>query len=178
MKLKEFDIELSKLRSGPNRYEYSLGLPFFESFSNQSVREALLQVNVELDKSEALINVFIHIQGNLTLDCETCLSIYPQPIQTAGALVVKITDEPAETEDDDMIYLSRNDFVFNIGQHLYDYVMLALPLVRNCGDPGNRDMCDKETLQKLEELSPGHTQDSEPEGDERWNKLKDLFSNN
>lgn len=178
MKLKEFDIELSKLRSGPNRYDYTLGLPFFESFGNNSVRESYLQVTVELDRGESLINVHMGIQGNLTLDCETCLSIYPQQLNTAGILVVKITDEPADTDDDDMIYLSRNDFAFNIGQHLYDYVMLALPLVRNCGEPGNRAECDKVTLQKLEELSSRHAQDSEPEGDERWNKLKDLFSNN
>lgn len=178
MKLKEFDIELSKLRNGANRYEYSLGLPFFESFENNSIRASRLQVMAELDKGETLINVSFRVQGDLTLDCEKCLSNYPQQINTAGLLVVKITDEPADTDDDDIIYLSRQDHVFNIRQHLYDYVMLALPLARNCGNPGNTPECDNDTLKKLEELSAGNTEDEPEKGDERWNKLKDLFSNN
>lgn len=179
MKLKEFDIELSKLRNGTNRYEYSLDLPFFESFENNSIRASRLQVVAELDKGETLINVNFTVQGDLTLDCEKCLSIYPQQVNTAGLLMVKITDEaPDDTDDDDIIYLSRQDHVFNIRQHLYDYVMLALPLARNCGNPGNTPECDKDTLKKLDELSAGNAADEPQEGDERWNKLKDLFSNN
>ncbi len=179
MKLKEFDIELSKLRNGTNRYEYSLDLPFFESFENNLIRASRLQVMAELDKGETLINVNFTVQGDLTLDCEKCLSIYPQQVNTAGLLMVKITDEaPDDTDDDDIIYLSRQDHVFNIRQHLYDYVMLALPLARNCGNPGNTPECDKDTLKKLDELSAGNAADEPQEGDERWNKLKDLFSNN
>lgn len=179
MKLKEFDIELSKLRNGTNRYDYSLDLPFFESFENNSIRASRLQVVAELDKGETLINVNFTVQGDLTLDCEKCLSIYPQQVKTAGLLMVKITDEaPDNTDDDDIIYLSRQDHVFNIRQHLYDYVMLALPLARNCGNPGNTPECDKDTLKKLDELSAGNSADEPQEGDERWNKLKDLFSNN
>lgn len=177
--MKEFDIELSKLRNGTNRYEYSLDLPFFESFENNSIRASRLQVVAELDKGETLINVNFNVQGDLTLDCEKCLSIYPQQVNTAGLLMVKITDEaPDDTDDDDIIYLSRQDHVFNIRQHLYDYVMLALPLARNCGNPGNTPECDKDTLKKLDELSAGIAADEPQEGDERWNKLKDLFSNN
>ncbi len=177
--MKEFDIELSKLRNGTNRYEYSLDLPFFESFENNLIRASRLQVMAELDKGETLINVNFTVQGDLTLDCEKCLSIYPQQVNTAGLLMVKITDEaPDDTDDDDIIYLSRQDHVFNIRQHLYDYVMLALPLARNCGNPGNTPECDKDTLKKLDELSAGNAADEPQEGDERWNKLKDLFSNN
>lgn len=178
MSLKEFDIELSKLRQGPNQYKYRLGTAFFESFANHSIRQADIELNLELDKSEFLVNLRFNISGSLGLDCEKCLSTYNQQLQLSDSLLVKITDEeqPGD-EEDEIIYLSRNENSFNIGQHLYDTLILALPLVKSCADPGNFAECDKEMLSRLEQLSQGGT-DEEEGGDERWDKLKDLFNNN
>lgn len=177
MSLKEFDIELSKIRNGQNHYTYRLEPVFFENFDNQTVKSSNIEIDLELEKSDRLVNLTFNIKGSLSLDCEKCLAAYQQPVDHISFLIVKITDEEQpKDEEDEIIYLSRKENCFNIGQHIYDFVMLALPFVKTCAEPGNLPECDKEMLAKLEILSHPHTNEAEP--DERWSKLKDFLSNN
>jgi uncharacterized protein len=175
--LKQFDIELSKLRQGKNQYVYRLDTAFFGNFDNQSIRKADIEAAVEIDKTDLLITLLFDVQGTIDLDCEKCLAVYPQPVSCKASLLVKITDEELPPgEDDEIIYLSRKEHSFNIGQALYDYIVLALPFVKVCEDPGKRSECDSEMLERLNRMKANAS--NHQGGDDRWDKLKDILSNN
>lgn len=172
--LEEFDIEFVKLKDGLHEFRFRLDKPFFEAFGNEDVLAADVQVDVELEKFPTLMNLNMRMAGTTGLSCDRCLEKIDLPVDTRYMVIYKQESEGSavrkEDEDTDLVLLTSQDYKINIAQEIYESVLLAVPMIKNC-DQLDQKPCNQEMLSKLNELAGEEDNQSDP----RWEKLKELL---
>jgi uncharacterized protein len=143
--LREFDIEFVKLGEGKHHFEFIIKDDFFKAFeSSLSVQE--IKVNIDFIKSTNMFTLDISLAGYINTECDRCLNDMKLPIRGEYQLLVKITDNELEDEDD-LIYIGSSDYKINIAQHLFDYIYLSIPIKKTCHNIGSK--CDSSIEEKI-----------------------------
>jgi uncharacterized protein len=125
--LHTYDIGLAKLSNKKHEYDFELNDAFFALFDQNLVNGGNLKAHVTLDKSELLLNFTFHITGTVNLTCDRSLDEFDHPIDTTQTLRVRFGDE--EMELDENVHQIKHDAQkFNIAQHLFDFIGLAVPM--------------------------------------------------
>lgn len=168
----DFDIEFVKLKDGIHEFKYRLDKSFFDAFENEEVSSADIETTVTLDKRNQMLQLDLKMTGVVGLPCDRCLEYINLPVDTDYMLIFKISEhENVETENSyELIHISPHEFKVNPARAIYESILLGVPMIRNCDDLENKP-CNNEMLNKLNELEKSE----DPEGDPRWNKLKDLL---
>jgi uncharacterized protein len=170
--LRTYAIPFTGLKLGKHEFDYVIGDAFFDEFDYSLVKRANLQCKVELDKQETMLILNFHITGDLNLTCERCLSDYPQQVEIAEQQIAKFSDEVID-EDEEVITLTKNDHEINIAGLIYEYINVAAPFIATCGNEGKTPYCDKDMLDRLNQLSASDEQ-PEQQIDPRWDALKNI----
>ena len=111
---------------------------------------------------------------------EHCLEPFGIITSFEGKLIVRISDSIQENENiDDVWYINNNEYELNLAHYIYESICLSLPIQRYHGILGTSENdCDKGMLDWLTQLSdPQSNGSNRGDGDERWDKLKDLMNN-
>jgi uncharacterized protein len=169
--LRNYSIPFTGLALGKHHFDFDVKDDFFEEFDYSLVKKADLKCEVELEKQETLLILDFHISGTIGAACDTCLAQYPQPLEVREQQIAKFGDEDI-TDDDEIITLSKNEHELMLAGLIYEYINVATPLIAGCGDAGNTPYCDKEMLDKLNNLSTGNEQNDNT--DPRWDVLKKI----
>jgi uncharacterized metal-binding protein YceD (DUF177 family) len=166
----QFSIQFSGLSDGQHRFEFEIEDRFFASIPNAVVPAGAVHVDVVLTKQPNMITLDFDFKGNVETICDRCAVSSMYPVEGNQRLILKLGDEPSG--DEDLIVLHRGEHEFNIAQHIYEYIALSLPLrIVPCETLSDKQLCDKTTLARLDELSVAE----EPiEADPRWAKLNEL----
>ena len=134
-----FIIPLNGLTAGKNEFFLHAGKEFFDSFDNEEIFDADLQIRVLVEKSGRYIGVDCDIEGEVTVECDRCLEMLDMPIDTQVRLTVKFGDEQAselgQDADREVIFVKEDEAQLDMSQIVYDYTCLALPMQRTHG-PG------------------------------------------
>ena len=134
-----FIIPLNGLTAGKNEFFLHAGKEFFDSFENQEIFDADLQIRVLVEKSGRYIGVDCDIEGEVTVECDRCLEMLDMPIDTQVRLSVKFGDEQAaelgQDGEREVIFVKEDEAQLDMSQIVYDYTCLALPMQRTHG-PG------------------------------------------
>jgi uncharacterized protein len=190
---KKYDIDIFMLNNGTHEYEFEINKEFFELFENSLLENGSGKVQVELDKSETMIQMKIHSKGEVELICDRTLENFDEPFEISSKVIFKYGEENMEI-DDDIYMIEKNTQKINIAQIIYDYISLTIPmkklhpslrdeeddlneenyiegkLVYSSTDPVDEESADnllnKEESDKNEDIDP------------RWNVLKKLKDNN
>ena len=106
------------------------------------------------------------------MECDRCLDMVDMPIDTHISLSVKFGDEESsdapEEGEREVIFIPEDDAELDLGQIIYDYVCLSLPMQRVHAD----GQCNPAALKHL---STG-VGEAEPEvQDSPFAALKDLL---
>jgi uncharacterized protein len=169
-----YSIPLSGLKEGRHTIDFEIGKEFFEQFEESEVKEGSLIANILMDKRTTHLDLTIRITGEVRICCDRCLELFFQPVVCENRLLVKF-GKTVEDIDPDILSLPVGEHELDLQQHLYEYILLALPIKRVHPDgKDGKSTCDPAMLKKLEELIV----DEEKEIDPRWDKLKNLMSNN
>ena len=169
-----YSIPLGGLKEGRHTIDFEIDKEFFEQFEESEVKEGSLVANVVMDKRSSHLDLAISISGSVRICCDRCLEMFFHPVVCGNRLLVKF-GKTVEDIDPDILYLPVGENELDLQQHLYEFILLALPIRRV--HPNNEDgesTCDPEMLKKLEELIV----EEDPETDPRWNELKKLMNNN
>ena len=167
-------IPLSGLKVGRHIIDFEIGKEFFEQFEESEVKEGSLIANIVLDKRSSLLDLEISISGSLQICCDRCLELFSQPLKCENRLLVKIGKSIAE-DDPDIISISPEEHQLDMRQHLYEYILLALPIKRvHPDDKDGNSTCDPLMLKKLME----HRAEKDNDIDPRWEELKKLMNDN
>lgn len=126
--MQPFDIPVKGLKTGENNFSWHIGKEFFESFENAEILAADLSVEVVVRNEDYEISAEGEVEGTVTVQCDRCLGELVIPVQTSF-------------EDDEFEGLDT----LPIGQDIYDYVMISLPIQRVHED----GECDEEQLKYL-----------------------------
>ena len=129
-----FIIPLNGLTAGKNEFFLHAGKEFFDSFENEEIFDADLQIRILVEKSGRYIGVDCDIEGYLTVECDRCLDMVEMPIDEQVRLSVKF-GEPDDSEmsqdaEREVIFVKTDDAQLDMSQIVYDYSCLALPMQR------------------------------------------------
>jgi len=171
---RRYTIPLSGLKEGRHTIDFEIDNKFFEHIEESEVKEGSLFANIVMDKRSSHLDLAIRISGNVRVCCDRCLEMFFHPVVCENRLLVKF-GKTVEDIDPDILYLPIGENELDLQQHIYEFILLALPIKRV--HPNNEDgesTCDPEMLKKLDELII----EEDPEADPRWNELKKLMNNN
>lgn len=174
--LSQYTLPFSGLSEGKHQFDFNIDDRFFAEFENSEVEKGELDIHVELEKRSTYLSLTFSIKGKVELVCDRCLENFIFPVESQRKLLVKFSEKPVEDEAE-MIYLHPSAFQVEVGQFIYEFVILSLPIRRIHPDGENGvSLCDPVMLKKLEELRHhGNTLD-EPD-DPRWNELRKIIGN-
>jgi len=170
--LRNYSIPFTGLALGKHNFEFDITDSFFDEFDYSLVKKADLKCVVELEKQETMLILNFHIKGTIDASCDKCLSEYPQKLDIHEQQIAKFSDEPV-SEDEEIITLSKNDHQVMLAGLIYEYINVAVPFIKTCGNEGNTPYCDKDMPESLDKLSANNEEQDE-QIDPRWDALKNI----
>ena len=173
--LKQFSIPFTGLKIGKHQFDFEIENSFFDAYEYSLVKQGELKVDVELDKQETMLILKIHIAGTIKLDCDKCLSEFDAPINVTERQIVKFAEDDLESDDLEIIMLNKKESTIDIADILYEFITVSVPYIKICEQNGNGVQCDKEMIERLENLSsPSQQEEKTISDDPRWDALKKL----
>jgi uncharacterized metal-binding protein YceD (DUF177 family) len=173
MKAKDYVIEFPKLRAGINTFRFELNDTFLASFEGEHPQRANVIANVELDKSETMLELRFRLNGTIEVACDICLDLFDLPIESEYKLILKIS-EVEDYSDDEIVYITPGTIEYDLGQYLYECLILSVPIRKVCGMSRDKKECNPVVLEKLKQASADQGKEEGP--DPRWDKLKGIFN--
>jgi uncharacterized protein len=170
----EFRVNIIGLSNKEHEFSYQLGKSFFDEFGKDLLEDGRFEAKVVLNKHETFIEGTFSISGTARLICDRSLEPFDFPLETENKMVFKYGEEEAEVTDEIMI-ITQDKATLNVGQFLYEYIALALPMKR-IHPKFQSEEDDDETEGKI--IYTSQTEEDESEGtlDPRWEALKKLKS--
>jgi uncharacterized protein len=160
---KDFVIPFKGLSTGLHQYTFKIDKAFFESFEYFETETGNINVELELMKEPALLDLHFKLDGIINLVCDRCLGNFSNTINGEFRLIVKFGDAYSE-ESEEVVVLPNTESSIDIKQFIFEYINLLLPIKRV---HVNKIDCDPTMLQKLQ----NHIEQS---NDPRWDALKNI----
>ena len=126
---KNYVIPIKGLSQGKHLYEFSVDGDFFKQYGNQYIKDASLDVEVELERGGGWMNVHSNIGGTVTMECDRCLDDVDVPLDINASLAVKFTKlDEHDADDDQFILMDTSEAELDVIQLIYEYVCSNLPV--------------------------------------------------
>ena len=111
--LQPFVVKLTALAPGTSHFTWHAGAEFFEKFGNAEILDADLEVTADVRNHGLTAEAACEIAGSVTVACDRCLEDLVLPVETSF-------EESYTPEGDEL----------DLGQDVYDFVCISLPLQR------------------------------------------------
>jgi uncharacterized metal-binding protein YceD (DUF177 family) len=165
--LKTFGINIAGLSNKVHQFEYEFGDEFFRIYGSDLVSTGPFRADVTLNKFETFIEAEFIIKGKVRLVCDRSLETFDHPINLSKKIVFKFGDHDEEITDE-IVMIHRDTATLEIGQYIYEFIGLAVPLKRL-----------HPRFQDEDQNSEGGIiytsgESDEPKSDPRWEILKKL----
>jgi uncharacterized protein len=173
----KYSVRLSGLSDGEHDFSFDLNEEFFASLETPDwkpeVEKGKVRADLVLEKKPGALALHFLMNGKVEVICDRCLVPFMKEIQVQRTVFVKFGDTPGEIGDDIMM-IHRDDHEIEVGQFMYEFIVLALPLKRvHPDDEKGVSRCDPDMLKRLEERR-GRS-GKENTGDPRWDALKGII---
>jgi len=122
-----YRINIIGLSNKVHQFHYEIGKALFEEFGTDLVSDGSFKADVSLDKRETFLEADFHIVGTARLICDRSLEPFDYPINMRRKVVFKYGDQDEEITDEIMI-IQRDTAWIELGQYLYEFIALAIPL--------------------------------------------------
>lgn len=173
--LKQFSIPFTGLKIGKHQFDFDIDNSFFDAFEYSLVKKGSLEARVELDKQETMLILQFHITGTIVLDCDKCLAEFNSPVEINERQIVKFAEDELESDDLEIISLSKKESEIEISGLIYEFITVAVPYIKICEENGDGETkCDQEMIVRLESLAVGTKEEQQDDEDPRWAALKKL----
>ena len=169
--VKAFQVNILGLSNKVHHFTYRLDDAFFKEYGSETIAHGDFQAEVTLDKRETFIEAIFKMKGTAALICDRSLKPFDEPIAVEKPIVFKYGEEEGEISDE-IIVIHRDKDVIDIGQYLYEYLVLAVPMKKLHPEFRNEETDDDSIIGKMVYTTPG--ENSADEVDPRWAKLKKL----
>ena len=172
-----YAVRISGLGEGDHNFSFELDRQFFALFEQSEISEGEVFAEVVLEKKPGVFSLHFSMNGQVEVICDRCLERFMTGVSTHQTIFVKMGDTPGEVEDDVLI-IGRDDHEIEVGQYLYEFIMLALPYQKvHPDDAEGNSGCNAEMLKKLD-AHRSLTSDREEKTDPRWDALKGIIEKN
>lgn len=175
--LKGYNIAFKGLAIGKHGYEYQIGKKFFEIFNGNIAENGDVDVKLELEKSNAFMVLWFDVKGTVKIQCDRCLELFDQPVESQNKVFVKYGEETLD-DGDDVIWIAADESHINVAKLIYDFIILSIPIKHvHPDDTEGNSLCNPEMLEKLNAMSVKENKDKKPDIDPRWDELRKLLGN-
>ena len=176
----ELDIDIVSLATSKTYlYHYELGDTFFEVVELSPVKKGKINVHANLLKTERYITINLHLDAEVELCCDRSLDLFYFPIHVDHELIYKFTEE-VDDFSDDLLLIGKNESRINLGQHIYDLIILAVPMKKlhpRFKEDNTDDLTWVYSSEKKEQQQENDS-DEKKEIDPRWLILKTIKNKN
>lgn len=124
-------------------YVFPIDDSFFERWPESEIRSGKGEARVHAVKHASMMELTVTIDAEVLLTCDRCLDEFQCPVHFEGHPVVKISDsipegerysgdahEAANNSDGDVLWISPAEATLDLGQYIYESIMLSLPFQR------------------------------------------------
>jgi len=165
---------------GPNEFDFILDNQFLSELEFAPLENCQIEVDLKLIKTESMYDLKFDFKGYAKVPCDTCAEDINLPISQKFGLVMRLSEEN-NFDDSEIIYIARTEIEFDLKQYLYESLLLALPVKKNCDGLAEPKPCNQLVLDRLAHIENNEEDENgenpnNNEGDPRWNKLKDLLN--
>lgn len=176
---REYEIAFVGLKPGMHVYEYRIEDTFFKPYGEQDFEDCIANIKLSLEKNSGFLQLKFDIDGTLKVSCDRCGNTLPMQLWDEFNIIVKMVDDPEvmneQEEDPDVYYISRGESHLHLGDWMYEFINLSIPLQKMCrqeeiGGP----KCNIEVLEKLRKMEAGAQKDSTPTVWKGLDKFKNL----
>jgi uncharacterized protein len=176
-----FSLPIKGLRDGVHAFKLDIDETFFAEFPESPIKQGKVLLDLQLDKRPNLMVLDFDFKGTVRTECDRCMAEIDLPIADQQQLLVKLS-ETEVSNDPEVIYIHPETSDLNVGPYAYEYVILAIPLIRayDCQAEQNPP-CNKEIFSILEKNAekPDQVEESEPNTDNPlWSELKNWKNSN
>lgn len=170
--LSSFDLALTSLPNGEHRMHYRLDGDFFGLFESSLIQKAAVDVECVLHRMGNRLDCRVSSQGTISLLCDRCLEGLDWPVKDDSALVVQLTENPAESTDE-ILYLPAGETRLNLAHFFYENIHLHLPMRAVCEDADLPCQAPAGFDPQPQSNSNAKSTDEVPV-DPRWEQLKQI----
>jgi uncharacterized metal-binding protein YceD (DUF177 family) len=167
-----YAVRISGLGEGDHEFSFELDRQFFESFEHPEIENGNVHAKVNLEKKPGVYTLHFTLSGEVEVICDRCLERFMIGISTSQSVFVKMGEVPGEI-DDDVLMIEKDDHEIEVGQLIYEFIILALPYKKIHPEDGE-STCDPEMLKRLDAHQIKDT-DKEVKSDPRWDALKGII---
>lgn len=165
-----YTVNIAGLSSKIHTFDFRIGDEFFRQYGTEILPGGEFEAKVVLDKHETFIDADFTITGKAKLVCDRSLEPFDEPVNIHRKVMFKYGDEPTELTDE-IIIIARDEHVLELGQLMYEFISLEIPIKKLHPRFRNEEMDDNSEgkIVYKSEL-PGGDEEIDP----RWEKLKKL----
>lgn len=145
-----YSIAFKGLKNGHHEFRFAVDKSLFDEYESTEIKDGACEVVVDMDRSEAQLLLEVSISGYVVVECDRCLEDCRIPIDFAGVLPVKFSDEPHEYEGE-VIWLLPGEDSVDLKQYIYESIVLSLPYQRVHPE----GECNPEMLERFRIISEG-----------------------
>jgi uncharacterized metal-binding protein YceD (DUF177 family) len=174
--LKDFVVNIIGLSKKTHSFQFELKDGFFEIYGKEVISSGDFDARVSLDKRETFIEADFKISGNSKLICDRSLEPFDYKLNIDRKIIFKYGEEPQEISDE-IVIITRDQDSINIGQYIYEFIALSIPIKKIHPDLMDEEENDDETNVKIVYSTSSQVEENgnqEEEIDPRWEKLKKL----
>ena len=172
MGIAAYSINIVGLSNKEHHFQYEFGGEFFRNYGTDIVSDGKFLVDLLLTKHETFIETEFKISGVARLTCDRSLEPFDFPIEKKNKIVFKYGEEYQEVTDE-IIVIPRDTATLEVGQYIYEFIALGIPLKKL--HPKFRDEAEDDSEGKIVYTSgPPEEKKDEEDIDPRWNILKKL----
>ncbi len=170
---KQFDIKVGNRKEGIYNEHLNVNHLFFEKHINDYVSDGNVDIDLTIDCRERMIFLTFDMKGYLISTCDLCLESLTLPINCTEKLILKVTENITDinNNDESIVFISKNDYLYNVEQIIFEYLMMTIPIRKEHSNT-NDDMCNQDMLNLLKQFERSNKQDEM--GNAMWNALKNI----
>lgn len=124
-----YRVNIVGLSNKVHHFEFDLDDDFLNRYGHELFSKGSFRANVALDKHETFLEVDLRIEGTAQLICDRSLEPYDQPVSTHKKILFKYGERNEELSDEVMM-IDREAVSLDLGQYMYEFIGLALPMKR------------------------------------------------
>ena len=171
-----YAVRISGLADGDHDFSFELDQQFFASLEQSEIERGDVEADIVLEKKPSVLSLHFNLRGKVEVTCDRCLEPFMTVIETSQTIYVKMGETPGEIEDD-VIMINKDDHEIDVGQFIYEFIILALPYKRiHPDDEQGAPACNPEMIRRLDDHRGNQVQ--EDQTDPRWDALKGIIEKN
>ena len=175
----KYTIQLESMPFGNNDFQYVINDSFFGERDYSEVKSGIVNLLLNVQKLESMFILTLNLEGFVVLPCDRCGDDYNQKIDSVAKIFLKYGSvNDIDNDDDDVIFINKNENDFDLSDIIYDYISISLPIHRVHDD---KSLCNQYVIKYLEENKKRQDEQEAEVGNPVWSdlmkQLKDKLDN-